>query len=118
MVLRVSDKERELALGDIQLTVEEFINIKNHPYIITSQIDTAVIDLDERIPSDVLKVILGKIKIIPVVPEEITSKIVQHLVTLYPEKAAILRHKFFMNKGGLEEEINSLKELYNWESFY
>lgn len=118
MLLRVTDKERELMLGEIRLTVEEFINIRNHPSLANAQIDTAVIDLDDRVPSDVLKAMLGKVRIIPVLPEEISAKIVQHLVVLYPERAPILRHKYFMNKGELATEIESLRKAYDWDSFY
>lgn len=118
MLLRVTDKERELMLGEILLTVDEFVNIRNHPYLVNAQIDTAVIDLDDRVPSDVLKAMLGKIRIIPVIPEDITAKIVQHLVVLYPEKAPVLRHKYFMDKGELSSEIYALRKTYDWDSFY
>lgn len=118
MILRVTNKDIDVDLGKVLMSVDEFIDISNHPYIITSGFDALVIDLDPKIPSGILSAVIGRIKIIPRIITEIDTDIIRLLAEIYPDKAAELRFTYIRDKDNIWKVINQIKSDFMWETFY
>lgn len=118
MKLVISDKEVELTLGEVSMSISEFCSILNHPYIVSQDFDCIVVDLDSSIPSGYLSAMIGRTKVIPRINGDITTDIVRLVAELYPEHAAELRFAFIRNKEKLPEIINKLKDDFQWKDFY
>lgn len=119
MILYVSNNEMELELGKVQMSLQEFVDMRNHPYIATNDFEYAVIDLDSCIPAGYLKAVATKIRVIPkIVSEEISNKVIMLLSELYPERGAELRFTYLREKEKIGDVIASIREQFEWDKFY
>ena len=117
--LRVTDNvDNNEGLNTIKMTINEFTDICNHPWIATAGFDFVLIDLDSRIKYGTLSAMLGKYIVVPVLPEVIDKDIVRLLSELYPEKHAELMFTFIKNKGDISTIVKDLAEQHEWEYYY
>lgn len=120
MKLRVTNngKMEDISLDTVVMPISEFCDIHSHPYIATTEFDYILVDLSTEIKAGVLRAVIGKHVIIPVMPEQIDSTIVGQLAELYPEYAAKLRFTFVRNKGDISDIVNELSEKFRWNKYY
>jgi hypothetical protein len=109
MTLYITNEEHELELGKVQMTLQEFIDVRNHPYIATSGFEYAVIDLDESIPAGYLRVLGTKVRIIPkMISEEITNKIKEQTtsINLFAILCSTFKENSLLNKIGVSNKCS------------
>ena len=118
MILRITnDSIEEVSLNQQVMTIAEFKDIHNHPWLVTQNFDAVVVDLDSEIPTGYLRRLLGRYIVIPKVPEECTSTIVRLLGDLYPEYQARLMFTFLKDKTQFKLLLEELAETHNWEKY-
>lgn len=118
MRLYVTNTAIEPSFDQVVLSVEEFCDISNHPYIASGSFDIMVIDLEDKIPSNLLKACIGKFKIIPKLTHPVTVDTVRLLAELYREKGAMLRQAWLRNKSSVQGIVDGIAEEFHWADFY
>lgn len=113
-----NNQDMDVSFDVVIMTPAEFNAISNHPYIVSSQFDSIVIDADEDINLEYLKATITKNIVVPRITGDITSKVVNLLATIYMDRAAELQYAFMMNADRLNEIVEELKEQFEWEKFY
>ena len=117
MVLRVTDKsQQDVSIETIVMTVNEFIDIANPPFIASSNFDALILDLDKRIPFGYCKVISGKIRIIPKFAT-IDADVIRLLSECYPDYAPLLRTSFIRDKEKLNVILMEMKAKFFWDKY-
>ena len=117
MILRVTDKaDTDISLETIVMTVDEFSDIANHPFIATNNFDALVLDLDKRIPFGFCKAIVGKVRIIPKFTE-VNTDTIRLLSECFPDYAALLRTSFMRDKEKLTFVLTEMRTKYLWDDF-
>ena len=117
MILRITDNvESDVSLEEVRMSIDEFADIANHPFIASSNFDAIVIDLDKRIPFGYCKAIVGATRIIPKY-NEINSDSIRLLSECFPEYAAPLRSSFIRDKAKLEIILSEMCSKYSWDEF-
>ena len=120
MVLRVSNRipRDSVNLNEIVMSIEEFADIRNHPYISTQRFDSIVVDLEKNIPLGYLLAVSKTTRVIPRIVTECNTDVVRLLAELYPDRAAEIRYSYIRDKERLSIIIEELKKSYDWESYY
>lgn len=119
MRLYVSDVPVEdINIGTITMTQNEFNCIKSQPFIASSKFDVVVIEVTDTTDINIIKHLRNVTRVIPKLPEDITSHMVAVLSELYKERAAEIRFTYMRNKEDFVALVNKMKEEYCWEQFY
>lgn len=119
MKLYVTDNVIDnVTIDVVVMSQSEFNSIKSQPFIASSKFDEVVVELTDKTDIDIIRNLMRVTKVIPKVPEEITSHIVTILTELYKERAAELRFTFMRDKNQFKEIVNKMKSEYCWEQFY
>ena len=119
MRLFVTDNPNtEISIDVVVMNSAEFNSISNHPYIVDSEFDSIVIDTNLDINLEYLKAALGTNVIIPRIVGEITSKTINLLMTIYPDKSALLQYNFMLGVDKVKPIIEDMCKSFEWESFY
>lgn len=120
MILRVSNRipRDSVNLNEVAMSIEEFADIRNHPYISTQRFDAVVVDLEKNIPVGYLSAVSKTTRVIPKIVTECNTDVVRLLAELYPDKAAEIRFSYIRDKERLSSIITELKKSYDWESYY
>ena len=121
MILRVSDllPQDEASLNEVCISLDEFADIRRHPFIASNKFDAVVVDLDKKVPVGYLAAVMNVARVIPhIVHDEYTLDDIRLLAELYPDKAAELRFSYIRDKERLKMLILELKQAYDWQSYY
>ena len=119
MRLIVTDEQKDnVSFDTVVMSIGEFNDICSHPYIASSNFDEIVIDLTDKVRLGHVKPIMAITRVIPRIPDVISSHTVSVLSEIYPEKAAELRYTFIRNKEGVKDIIDKMSTDYHWRDFY
>ena len=118
MILRITNASVEdIALNQVVMTISEFADIHNHPWLATQSFDMVIVDLVEGIPQGYLKPLVGKFLTIPVIKGELNPSKIRMLGELYPEESAALMFNFIRDKKALESLLKKMEEKYEWNKY-
>lgn len=119
MRLIVTNESMDTSLDVVVMSIAEFCDVHNHPYIASSGFDYICVDLDKSIKPGFLRAMIGKYIVIPRIVSDVDTDIVRLLAELYPEYAAKLRYSFISRKSDeLNGIINELSNKFNWARYY
>lgn len=119
MRLYVTDVPNEIVdIGTVFMTQSEFNCIKSQPFIASSKFDAVVIEVTDKTDTSIIKYLRNVTRVIPKLPEEITSHVVTVLGELYKERSAEIRFTYMKSKDEFNKLIETMKKDYCWEQFY
>lgn len=119
MRLYVTDEiKKELSFDAVTMTIREFNDIHNHPFIASSKFDEVVVDINSDVKIGYLEPLIKTTKVIPRIVGDITSHTISLLSEIYRDRSAELRFTFIRDKAGIVTLINQMKADYGWERFY
>lgn len=117
MVLFITDNEA--IQGDLDMVVmdsKEFNFIEAHPYIASANFKNVYLDLACNAKPTYVEMLSKKTVITPVTNGEITQKMINLLMYIYPTDGAALRYYFIKDKDKLNSLLVELSKKYNWRS--
>lgn len=119
MRLIVTDNPSDNVTFDVvTMSIGEFNDICSHPYIATANFDEVVIDVTDKVKLGHVRPVMSITRVIPKIPDEITSHTISVLSEIYPEKAAELRYTFIRNRDGVKDIIDEMCKAGHWKEFY
>ena len=109
MELWVTDRKDVGTLGDVLMTINDFIDIKNHPFIASRKFKKCHITIDERIPANLFSEVSKFVLTIPMNEEvHVTKNNLTMICKMLPSRAAIIRHMFYSDKDNVDKFVNDL----------
>lgn len=119
MRLIVTDEQNDNVTFDtVVMSIGEFNDICSHPYIASSNFDEVVIDLADNVKLGHVRPVMSITRVIPKIPNQISSHTISILSEIYPEKAAELRYTFIRDKEKVADIISQMCIDYHWKDFY
>lgn len=118
MILRITNESADdMSLNQQVMSIAEFKDIHNHPWLVTSKFEAVVIDLVEDIPNGYLRNLLGVHFIVPKIIGPVTIHTVRLLNELYPEQAAKLMFTFMRDKDKLDSLLKEMSDQFSWDKY-
>lgn len=108
----------DVSLGVMQITPTQLNDVKTHLFIISHDFDTVVVELTDKLQLGVLKKLVTRTKVIPIVGNNPSSHIISLICELYPEESAKLRYQFMRDRAGIDMVVDEIRKANCWEEFY
>lgn len=109
MDLWITDRDNPGTLGDVSMTINDFIDIRNHPFIVSRKFSTCHVQIDKRIPTDLFSELVKFVRVIPIDEEiELTKETLPIVSKIYPNRAALIRHAYYSDKESANKLVNGL----------
>lgn len=118
MILRITNESaNDVSLNQQVMSIAEFKDIHNHPWLVTSKFEAIVIDLVDDIPNGYLRNLLGVHFIVPKIVGPINIHTVRLLNELYPEQSAKLMFTFMRDKDKLQPLLDDMNKQFGWDKY-
>ncbi len=114
MRLIVTETNEEHPIDVVTATPHEFNGIALHLYMLSNNFDEVIVELSDWIQLGKIRPLMSHTRVIPKIPEKVTSHTISLLTEMYPEKAAELRYTFMRDPSHIKEKIDEIGKTLNW----